>query len=90
MKQGPSTPRVATRMSEDRAKADSQLDSGTPNTVRRFFRVADKMLAQGKGKETHPKRALSVPHHERTTERSYSAEGFPKGGDNPERGGGVQ
>ena len=54
--------------------------------MRRFFRAVDKMIAQGKGKESQPKRAFFVPLHERTAKRSHSDEGFPRGRDNPEKG----
>ena len=40
----------------------------------------------GKGKETQPKRAFFVPHHERTARRSHSAGSLPRCGDNPEKG----
>ena len=29
---------------------------------------------------------MFVPHHERAAKRSHSAEGFPRGGDDPDKG----
>ena len=59
-------------------QAGPHQETGTQNTVRRFFRVADKMIAQSKANETQPAKALFVPHHERPVKRSHSAEVAPQ------------
>ena len=86
VEQHPNTPHETSPNKEDQEKVDSQSETGTHNTVRRFFRVADKMIAQGKGKETQPKRAVFAPHHERAAKKNHSAEGFPRCKDKPETG----
>ena len=51
-----------------------QDETGTQNTVKRFFRAADKMLAEKEDKAIHPSRAEFVIHAERIPKRSHSAE----------------
>ena len=75
------------RRSRSPQKNDEKTaETGTQNTMKRFFKTADKLIAQHRQRETEQPKADFVPHHERSTKRSHSTEAAPRNTDNPERG----
>jgi hypothetical protein len=74
------------RSRSPQAHAEKTEERGTQHTTRQFFRAADKMIAQGKTKSTHPPKAVFFPHPERIPTRSHSAEESPRKTANQERG----